>query len=206
MKKLFLLIILGNMFLYACTPATISTPTIEVKSTTAEPLPTETIVPTPAIEPINGGWSTFSSSEFGFSLQYPTIYDKGFQSFEFTCNISVEEDNSNDLFVVIGDILVNAEKTEKNLAEYTTHFIENNRQGWDVKPTEIEINGLVAKRLEYHRAKPPRGGDVTIVVNKDRAVVVQYFDANFIDCGLKDDGYSSHWVYEQMIASLRFQE
>lgn len=155
MKKLFLLIVLGNIFLYACTPATISTPTIEVKATnTAEPLPTETDVPTPTIGPISGGWSTFSSSEFGFSLQYPTIYDKGFKSFEFTCNISVEDDNDNNLFVVIGDILVNAEKTKESLTEYTTHFIENNRQGWDVKPTEIEINGLAAKRLEYHQAPP----------------------------------------------------
>lgn len=212
MRKISALISLGVMVLNACLPATIPIPTIATQPLNMPTLiPTKTITPsptiisTPSLEPISGGWSTFHSPEFGFSLQYPAIYNTGFQSFEFICDISVEENNSDNLLVIIGDIRLIAEKTNNNLAEFTNYYKENNRQGWNVGQTEIDINNLIANRLEYQREKPPRSGIVTILVKEKNAIVIEYFEINFVNCGLKNDGYSSYWVYERVVESLRFQ-
>ncbi len=211
--KLLLLTLLEIFVLNAC--ATLTTPVLtvtnEVPSRTPTVMPTKTITPspsitlTPSLEPLLDGWSTFYSPEFGFSLQYPAIFDKGFQSLEFTCNISVEENDTNNLLVIIGDNRVIAEKTNKNLIEYTNQYIENKRPGWDVKQTEIEVNGLSANRLEYYLESPPRYGIVTILVKENKAITFEHFEMNFFYCDLKDDDYSSHWIYERTIETLNFQ-
>jgi len=211
MKKTYLLIWLGILAVTSCTSAPISTPIVANEPTLKATLkPTKTALPipstiTPTLESIHGGWNTLHNPNFMFSFQYPAVYNKGFQSFESTCNLEVQE-SDNNLHILIGEVQIFGKKTNKNLTEYVNYYIDNNRQGWQVKQNEIEIDGVVARRLGYHQERPPRGGDVTIVVNKDKAIVVQYFDANFINCGLKEDGYSSYWVYEQIVASLMFQE
>lgn len=207
------MISLGLMLLCACTPVATKLPTAAIKPTSTVTLTstqvfftqTPTITRTPTLEPISGGWSTFFSPEFGFSLQYPAIFDKGFTSFESVCDISVIENSIDNLLVIIGDNRVLAEKTNKNLTEYTNYYIENNRSGWDVKQTEIEINGLIANRLEYHLESPPRYGIVTILVKENKAITFEHFEMNFFYCDLKDNGYSSYWIYERTIESLKFR-
>jgi len=189
MRKSFAWILLEIFVLTACAPMTKFIPTI---------------IPSPTLESISQGWSTFHNENFGFSFQYPAAYDKGFQSFEFTCNFIVQRDK-NKLHVVVGDVQIFSEKTNKKLLDYVKYYIDNNRQGWQVKQSEIDLASLIAQRLEYHQEKPPRGGNVTIVVNKDKAIIIQYFDANFMDCGLKDDGYSSYWVYQRILQSLKLR-
>ena len=117
MRKSFAWILLEIFVLTACAPMTKFIPTI---------------IPSPTLESISQGWSTFHNENFGFSFQYPAAYDKGFQSFEFTCNFIVQRDK-NKLHVVVGDVQIFSEKTNKKLLDYVKYYIDNNRQGWQVK-------------------------------------------------------------------------
>src|SRR6266487_2203311 len=187
MRKTFAWILLEIFVLTACAPMTKFIPTI---------------TPSPTLESLSQGWSTFRNEKFGFSFQYPAVYDKGFQSLEFTCNISVGENDTNNLSVSIGDIRVIAEETSTNLSQYTNYYIKNRLLGWDVKQTEIKIDGSSANRLEYHRESPARSGSATIIVRENKAIIIQYFETNFLYCDLKDDGYSSYWVYQRILQYL----
>ena len=211
MKVPLFLMPVGFLILNSCTTSTILRPTLTMgtPSSTFTPTPTVTpspsLTPTPSLEPLIDGWSTFYNSEFGFSFQYPALFDKGFQSFESTCDISIVENTPNKLFVVIGDILFNVEKTNLNLAEYTNYYIENNRPGWDVKRTPIDVHGLSANKLEYHQTLPPRYGVVTILEKENNALTVTHFENNFFYCDLKDDNHSSSWIYKRILQSLEFE-
>lgn len=154
----------------------------------------------PTLEPLKDGWSTFDSPEFGFSFQYPSIYDKGFQSLEFTCDISVEKSN-NQLYVTIGNIRINAEISNKNLEEYISYYVDNRLQKGETEQNEIEISGLSANRLQYFGRSQTI--DTTILSKENKIIIIEHVEMNFFFCDLEDDGYGSYWVYEKILQSLR---
>lgn len=210
--KLSFPILLEFFILTACATSTIQTTTFTVAPPSKTPTlistqtatPSSSITLTPSLKPITGGWSTFYSYELGLSFQYPAVFDMGFQSLEFTCDISVEENSTNNLLVIIGDNRVTAEKTNKNLTDYTNQYIENKIPDWDVKKTEIEINGLDANRLEYYSQSSSRSGEVTILAAENKAITIEHVEMNFFYCDLQDDSYSSYWIYERIIETLKF--
>jgi len=208
MKELSLVIGLGILLIIACRPTAMQTPILETQPTyQVAPVPTKTVLPIgppPTLESISEGWSTLYNPRFGFSFQYPAVYNKGFQGFEMDCRLFVQDDESK-LHILIGEIQVFGEETEQNLDEFAGEYIENNRQGWQVKQNEINVNGVVAKRLDYLRTSGRGGwGVVTIFVVEHSGVTVQWFETNFTNCGLADDGYSAYWVYKRIIDSWKF--
>jgi len=212
MKNLAAFVLIGTSILSACQSATplAAAPLTPVPTNTAIPtetsIPSPTNEPTPTLEAINGGWSTFYAEEYGFSFLYPAVYDEGFYdtSDPFFCNIQARKEEGK-FKIWVGIVRIVVDKTEQSLENIADAYVREKSTAWTIRSqTRIEIDGIAGVTIEYGRVRPPRWGSQTFVVHDNDLLAIDFYEGNFIDCGPTDIGYSSYWVYEQVINTLKF--
>jgi hypothetical protein len=214
MWKLATFVLIGISLVSACQPATSTVvrtltpvPTNRLVPTeTTTPVSTNDPIPTPAA--IHGGWSTFYAEEYGFGFLYPAVYDQGFydRSDPVFCNIqSGKEDGKFNIWVGIVRLVV--EKTDQSLNDISAAYVRDKSVNWEIRSQiQIEIDGLSAVKIEYGRRRPPRQGFITFLVHDNDLLTIEYYEGNFLGCDPIDTGYSSYWVYEQVINTLQFDK
>jgi hypothetical protein len=215
MKKLAVFILTGGLLLSTCqsaAPVTTATSTFvptnpAVPTQTSTPSPTNE--PTPTLEAINGGWSTFHTQEYGLSFLYPALYDQGFYDpadpLSF-CNIQ-EKKEDGKFNVWVGHIWLVVAATNQSLEDIVDDYVRAKSMKWNIRAqAEVEIDGLPAVKVEYDRATPPRQGFKTLLVYNNNLLTIDFYEANFGDCSSSDIGYSSYWIYEQIISTLTFDK
>jgi hypothetical protein len=214
MKKLATFVLIGISLVSACQPATSKTTAALTFTPTNTVIPTETITPiltgesisTPVT--IHGGWSSFYAEEYGFRFLYPAVYDKGFydRSDPIFCNIQSRKEDGK-FNVSVGTVRIIAEKTGQSLEDISDAYMKDKSTDWDIRSQiRTEIDGLPAVKIEYGRKRPPRQGFVTFLLHDDDLLTIDYYEGNFLDCAPIDTGYSSYWVYEQVINTLKFDQ
>lgn len=214
MKKLAVFVLIGISILSACQSATpVATATLTfVPTDTAIPTeiitPVPTNEPTPTLETIHGGWSTFYAEEYGFRFLYPAVYDEGFydRSDPFFCNIqSKKEDGKFNIWVGIVRIVV--DETDQSLEDISDAYVKDKSANWDIRSQiRMEIDSLPSVTIEYGRRRPPRQGFVTFLLHDNDLLTIDYYEGNFLDCGPINTGYSSYWVYKQVLNTLKFDQ
>ena len=213
MKKIFLFSIL---FLNACIPTTVAPPTMTFTESPTSPLtftktptliPTGTLIPTATLEMIDGGWSTFYTSEYGFSFQYPAVYDEGFDDLTIPprfCNIRTEQKDG-ELHIKVGFIQITIEETSQSLREYVNEQIAKYwPDGWQVSSKQITAGKTLGIRLDSIDYNMTRWVATSYFKNSNYVIAIQHHENSFMGCDPKGINYSLYWVYEQIVNTLKF--
>lgn len=201
--------------LCACQPATpVATVTLMFSPTTAS-VPTETPVSiplstsTPTLEAIEGGWSTFHTQEYGFRFLYPTVYDKGFYDPADPLTFcKIQSRKEEDLFNVwVGFVAVAVGKAAQSLEEVSSDYVRDKSVDWNIlSQTQLKIDSLPAITIEYGHQNPDRWGFKTFLIHSNDLITIDYYEAPFASCSPLGTQYSSYWVYQQIINTLRFDQ
>lgn len=214
MKKVFLLILV----LSACSPLvkplptaiSMESPTFTPTSTeTSTPTPTNTPIQTPSLEPISGGWSTFHSTDYGFSFQYPAVYDEGFYKLDpqDICDFQVGEDWEENFAVWVGIVRITVKNVEQNLDEFSAAYVKDISLHWDISSiNQIFLDGVPARQLEFLHKTKSRWGVKTYAIQDGHLYLFEYYEAPFSNCSPPDIEYSDYWVYEQIINTWKFDD
>jgi hypothetical protein len=215
MKHLALFILTGVLILSACQPATsIATATLTLTPTeTAAPTqtsaPIPTIEPTPTLEAIEGGWSTFHTQEYGFRFLYPAVYDKGFYDpadpLTF-CKIQTKKEDGN-FNIWVGFVAVAVSEISQSLEEVSSDYVKDKSVDWDIlSRTQSRIDSVPAVTVEYGHQNPDRWGFKTFLIYGNDLITIDYYEAPFASCSPLGTQYSSYWVYQQILNTLRFDQ
>lgn len=213
MKKPALSALIGISILSACrsaipiVTATLTTVPTGIVIPTETSMPAPVNEPTPTLEAISGGWSTFHSQEYGFQFLYPAVYDKGFYDpvdpLSF-CNIQEKKEDSK-FNIWVGYVWLVVDKTNQSLESIADDYVREKSIDWDIRSQiQGKIDGLPSITVEYDSKRPSRWGSRTLLVHNNYLFTIDYYETNFAGCGPLNTGYSSYWVYEQMIKTLKF--
>jgi hypothetical protein len=215
MIKFFLL---GVLLLSACAPIATTSPTMILTKSptltptiteTSTPIPTITLTPVPTLESITGGWSTFHTPEYGFSFQYPAVYDKGFYDpidpLAF-CNVQTSLKNS-EFNIWIGHDRITVEETSKNLQEYVNDQIKMRfDDSWQITLEQTIADNLPGIKLGYAATNGSRWGITSFFIHNSHALAIDYYERSFLGCDPIEGNHSAYWVYEQIINTLKFDK
>jgi len=213
MGSLLALVLISISMLYACQSSIRVAPTLMPTSTSIT-IFTSTLTPLPTTQPISGGWSTFHTSDYGFSFQYPAVYDRGFydpaEPLRF-CNVQTELKDS-EFNVRIGSFIqMTIQETNRNLQEYVNKEIAIfSHDGWQVSSEQITADNMAGVRLSSVISSIDNTMSSWTVrsyfIHNHYAIAIQYYEGSFIGCSPKGINYSLYWVYEQIINTIKFDK
>jgi hypothetical protein len=173
-------------------------------------IPTNTSTTFPTLEPISGGWSTFRSSEYGFSFQYPSVYDKGFYNpldKLSMCGFQSGKDDNGGFNVWIGLIHIIVNKESRDLDAFSDSYFTEKKMKWDITNIdEASLDEISAISFDYGHGSQSTFGYETIAVHNQNSFIIDYYQPDFIICDPLDSDYSSGWVQDQIVNTWKFEK
>jgi hypothetical protein len=152
--------------------------------------------PTPAaFDPLNP-WTTYQDNTFGFSLEYPYLYDMS--PYGESCGLKVNND-SLGLGHNIQVLFLNSEG--KSLDEYASELLQE--KGWSLQSQYHQnINASDALTIDYRFGGTNRFGSLTLFEHNALVIAIQFMAGD--GCAIEGFSFSEAEVYAHVVQSFRF--
>jgi hypothetical protein len=173
------------------------TPSASLNSTPATATPTGgALVAT--LNPSNNGWITYQNKTYGFSFEYPAIYDDPHN--KLACGIK-DLGSSINLGARIGLDIIQAGSL--SLDDFTNQYLSAKK--WVLENENIaSIGGASAIIVEYHSLSPDQYGTVAVVEHNPVVLVIGFTSGEFC-ASLGSEGDEAS-VYQHVLDSFKFSK
>jgi hypothetical protein len=144
-------------------------------------------------------WKTYQNEMYGFSFEYPAIYEE--MPYKDSCGL---KESSDGIHVGLGSELLFLDSGGLELAEYTNNLLQG--KDWSVDSRESQlIDGLEAITVQYRFGGTNRFGTFTLVKDGERIFAFSLSPSNL--CGIPDSPRLSELnAYAHMLETFRLDK
>jgi hypothetical protein len=148
-----------------------------------------------------GGWTTYTNTDYGFSFEYPAIYDTG-QCGKLVVRESAEQF---EMYNDGGTILIRIKPAnDVPLEEYAKRLIEKNSYSPLTPVEDFTIDGIPAIHFILPIGFPESAQyrKLALLIHQAKLYSFEYSAQNFVGCHAPP--ISEEAVYEHLISTWRF--
>ncbi len=189
----------------ACAPIAASPiPPLDVTMPpTVTPILLSTSGPTQILATLEAAWKTYHSDNYGFSFQYPSVYDEAQYQ---TCAVKVVEQPDGTRFSLGHQSFLDIQwMGDVDIRAYVDELIERKQaeEAWAVELQKTRVvGGEDSIEINYRFGGVNRFGTATFLKHKDLLLTFNFYAGTF--CDVSELNLVETQAYSQWINSLRF--
>jgi len=174
---------------------TTATPAASQNGTSAAPAPTGGIS-VATLNPSTNGWITYQNKTYGFSFEYPAIYEDPHN--KASCGLK-DLGSSVSLGARIGLEIIQAGSL--SLDDFTTQFLSAKQ--WVLEnENNANLGGAGARLVEYHSLKPDQYGTIAFVKHNPVILAIEFTSGDF--CASLGSEADEAAVFQHILDSFQF--
>src|SRR5688572_2419564 len=157
--------------------------------------------PLPLRSTPEGGWKTYTNTQYGFSFQYPSKYDTG------SCGKLIVHESAQEFEIHVdgGTIFIKVmPANDIDLEAYARQLIDKNGYPPMTTLDSFKIDGVPAVRFMLPLGLPTSAQyqKLALMIHQDKFYLFQYSFQNFVGCDASP--ISEEAVYENLISTWNF--
>jgi hypothetical protein len=195
--------------MYAVSATSTVTPRSVTRTPRPTPSPSRTPRPTATLDATKyfNVWSTYTNSDFGFSFEYPALYD---DPILFHCRPTINQGNPNTIYLGVHvEITVLENADQVGLSWYVAQLF-GERADWQLQQqTDTTVAGRPAIHVVYQYGASYRVSEIHFVAHQERVYAIQLgWGIGSCDNILYDDDIPhDDWpLYAHVLETFQFLE